>query len=137
MPLEPECVLEKRRVVITGLGAITPLGNSYPAFWEGLVTGRSGVGPTMAFDSSKLSTRISADQLSDRLGPNGEDPRMRPLPWKAMDKPIRPAQSFSPRMRMAALCSSLCATAHALSGLRKAAETASRAEDLDSPGMES
>jgi 3-oxoacyl-[acyl-carrier-protein] synthase II len=53
--------LEKRRVVITGLGAITPLGNSYPAFWEGLVTGRSGVGPTMAFDSSKLSTRISAE----------------------------------------------------------------------------
>jgi len=53
--------LEKRRVVITGLGAITPLGNSYPTFWEGLVTGRSGVGPTMAFDSSKLSTRISAE----------------------------------------------------------------------------
>jgi 3-oxoacyl-[acyl-carrier-protein] synthase II len=53
--------LEKRRVVITGLGAITPLGNSYPAFWEGLVTGRSGVGPTTAFDPSKLSTRISAE----------------------------------------------------------------------------
>ena len=53
--------MEKRRVVITGLGAITPLGNSYPTFWEGLVTGRSGVGPTMAFDSSKLSTRISAE----------------------------------------------------------------------------
>ncbi len=60
-PLEPDCVLEKRRVVITGLGAITPLGNSYPTFWEGLVTGRSGVGPTMAFDPSKLSTRISAE----------------------------------------------------------------------------
>ncbi len=53
--------MEKRRVVITGLGAITPLGNSYPAFWEGLVTGRSGVGPTTAFDASKLSTRISAE----------------------------------------------------------------------------
>jgi 3-oxoacyl-[acyl-carrier-protein] synthase II len=53
--------LEKRRVVITGLGAITPLGNSYPTFWEGLVTGRSGVGPTTAFDPSKLTTRISAE----------------------------------------------------------------------------
>ena len=53
--------MEKRRVVITGLGAITPLGNSYPAFWEGLVTGRSGVGPTTAFDPSKLTTRISAE----------------------------------------------------------------------------
>jgi 3-oxoacyl-[acyl-carrier-protein] synthase II len=53
--------LEKRRVVITGLGAITPLGNSVPVFWDGLVTGRSGVAPTMAFDTSKLSTRISAE----------------------------------------------------------------------------
>ena len=53
--------MEKRRVVITGLGAITPLGNSYPAFWEGLVTGCSGVGPTTAFDPSKLTTRISAE----------------------------------------------------------------------------
>jgi 3-oxoacyl-[acyl-carrier-protein] synthase II len=61
VPLETEGVLEKRRVVITGLGAITPLGNSVPTFWDGLVTGRSGVAPTMAFDTSKLSTRISAE----------------------------------------------------------------------------
>ena len=53
--------MEKRRVVITGLGAITPLGNSYPAFWEGLITGRSGVGPTTAFDPAKLTTRIAAE----------------------------------------------------------------------------
>jgi 3-oxoacyl-[acyl-carrier-protein] synthase II len=61
VPLEPDCALEKRRVVITGLGAITPLGNSHPAFWEGLISGRSGVGPTTAFDASKLTTRISAE----------------------------------------------------------------------------
>ena len=59
--LETEGVLEKRRVVITGLGAITPLGNSVASFWEGLVTGRSGVGPTTAFDAAKLSTRIAAE----------------------------------------------------------------------------
>jgi len=53
--------LEKRRVVVTGLGAITPLGNDYQSFWEGLVTGRSGVGPTTAFDPAKLPTRISAE----------------------------------------------------------------------------
>jgi 3-oxoacyl-[acyl-carrier-protein] synthase II len=53
--------LEKRRVVITGLGAITPLGNSVASFWEGLVAGRSGVAPTSAFDASKLSTRIAAE----------------------------------------------------------------------------
>ncbi|MBV8369428.1 MAG: beta-ketoacyl-ACP synthase II [Candidatus Eremiobacteraeota bacterium] len=53
--------MEKRRVVVTGLGAITPLGNDYQSFWEGLVTGRSGVGPTTAFDPAKLPTRISAE----------------------------------------------------------------------------
>jgi len=53
--------LEKRRVVITGLGAVTPLGNSFVEFWEGLLTGRSGVAPTAAFDASKLTTRIAAE----------------------------------------------------------------------------
>jgi 3-oxoacyl-[acyl-carrier-protein] synthase II len=61
MPLEPDCALEKRRVVITGLGAITPLGNSYTSFWEALMAGRSGVAPTTAFDASKLTTRIAAE----------------------------------------------------------------------------
>ncbi len=61
MPLEPDCALEKRRVVITGLGAVTPLGNSHAAFWEALIAGRSGVGPTTAFDAAKLTTRISAE----------------------------------------------------------------------------
>ncbi len=53
--------MEKRRVVITGLGAITPLGNSREAFWEALVAGRSGVGPVTAFDAHKLTTRIAAE----------------------------------------------------------------------------
>jgi 3-oxoacyl-[acyl-carrier-protein] synthase II len=53
--------LEKRRVVITGLGAVTPLGNSREAFWDGLIAGRSGVGPTTAFDATKLTTRIAAE----------------------------------------------------------------------------
>ncbi|HEV2739687.1 MAG TPA: beta-ketoacyl-ACP synthase II [Candidatus Elarobacter sp.] len=53
--------MEKRRVVITGLGAVTPLGNSREAFWEGLVAGRSGVGPITAFDSHKLTTQIAAE----------------------------------------------------------------------------
>ena len=43
------------------MGAVTPLGNSREAFWEGLITGRSGVGPTTAFDPAKLTTRIAAE----------------------------------------------------------------------------
>jgi 3-oxoacyl-[acyl-carrier-protein] synthase II len=53
--------LEKRRVVITGLGAVTPLGNSTEAFWDGLVAGRSGVGAITRFDATKLPTRIAAE----------------------------------------------------------------------------
>ena len=45
--------MEKRRVVITGLGAITPLGNSVAEFWSGLKAGKSGIGPITHFDASK------------------------------------------------------------------------------------
>jgi 3-oxoacyl-[acyl-carrier-protein] synthase II len=53
--------LEKRRVVITGIGAVTPLGNSREAFWEALVAGRSGVTLITRYDSSKLHTHIAAE----------------------------------------------------------------------------
>ncbi len=53
--------MEKRRVVVTGLGAVTPLGNSRPLFWDSLINGRSGVGPVTAFDAAKLTTRIAAE----------------------------------------------------------------------------
>jgi 3-oxoacyl-[acyl-carrier-protein] synthase II len=46
--------------VITGLGAVTPIGNDLETFWTSLITGRSGVGPITAFDSTKLRTHIAA-----------------------------------------------------------------------------
>ena len=49
------------RVVITGLGAITPLGLNVPQTWEGLLAGRSGVGPVTQFDASDLPCRIAAE----------------------------------------------------------------------------
>lgn len=49
------------RVAITGLGAITPIGNTAAAFWEGLVAGRSGVGPITQFDAAKFDCRIAAE----------------------------------------------------------------------------
>ncbi len=54
-------VLEKRRVVVTGLGAVTPIGNSTSAFWESLLAGRSGVAPIHAFDPVKLKAKIAAE----------------------------------------------------------------------------
>lgn len=49
------------RVVVTGMGAITPLGNDVETFWQNIVAGRSGVGPITLFDASALKTRIAAE----------------------------------------------------------------------------
>ncbi len=56
--------LSKRRVVITGLGCISPLGNSVKASWDGLLSGKSGVSEIKSFDVSKFSTRF-AGQVKD------------------------------------------------------------------------
>lgn len=50
-----------RRVVITGLGAVTPLGNTWQETWQGLVQGRSGVAEITHFDASGFPTRIAAE----------------------------------------------------------------------------
>jgi 3-oxoacyl-[acyl-carrier-protein] synthase II len=49
------------RVVITGLGAVTPLGNDVASYWAGLIAGRSGVGPISAYDTSDHAVRIAAE----------------------------------------------------------------------------
>ncbi len=51
----------RRRAVITGMGALTPLGESVDAFWEGLVAGRSGIGPMTLADASAYPTKIAAE----------------------------------------------------------------------------
>ena len=51
----------RRRAVITGMGALTPLGESVDAFWDGLVAGRSGVGPMTLADASAYPTKIAAE----------------------------------------------------------------------------
>lgn len=53
--------MELKRVVVTGLGAITPLGNSVPEFWENLVNGVSGAGPITQFDASKFKTQFACE----------------------------------------------------------------------------
>ena len=50
-----------RNVVITGLGAVTPIGNTAPAFWQALIAGRSGIAPITRFDASRLPTRIAGE----------------------------------------------------------------------------
>lgn len=51
----------KRRVVVSGLGAVTPIGSGKEDFWKALCEGRSGVGPITGFDASEFSTRFAAE----------------------------------------------------------------------------
>ena len=51
----------KRRVVVTGMGCVTPLGTTVPQLWENLLACRSGVGPTTLFDASSFPTKIAAE----------------------------------------------------------------------------
>ena len=53
--------MKPRRVVITGLGALTPIGNTLPAYWEGLLSGTSGAAPITHFDSSKFKTQFACE----------------------------------------------------------------------------
>ena len=50
--------MSKRRVVITGLGAISPVGNTVAESWSSIINGKSGIGPIERFDVSEFSTRI-------------------------------------------------------------------------------
>ena len=60
----------RRRVVVTGIGLVSPLGVGTAATWAGLVAGRSGIGPITSFDASRHSTRFA-----------GEVPGFDPLVW--------------------------------------------------------
>ena len=53
--------MELKRVVVTGLGAITPIGNTVPEFWENLVNGVSGAGPITHFDASLFKTQFACE----------------------------------------------------------------------------
>jgi len=52
--------VSRRRVVVTGLGMVTPLGNTVESTWEGILAGRSGAGPIDKFDASPFTTTFSA-----------------------------------------------------------------------------
>ena len=53
--------MNDRRVVITGLGAITPLGLTVEEYWQGLINGKSGVGPITLFDASSYPVKVAAE----------------------------------------------------------------------------
>ena len=53
--------MKERRVVVTGIGALTPIGNNLQAYWEGLTSGKSGAGPITLFDASNFKTTFACE----------------------------------------------------------------------------
>ncbi len=64
----------RRRVVVTGMGCVTPLGTTVPELWANLKEGQFGVDYTTLFDASNFPTRISAEVRNWSLADVGEDP---------------------------------------------------------------
>ncbi|MDD3479125.1 MAG: beta-ketoacyl-ACP synthase II [Paludibacteraceae bacterium] len=53
--------MELKRVVVTGLGALTPLGNTVPQLWDSVVNGKSGAGPITHFDTTNFKTKFACE----------------------------------------------------------------------------
>src|SRR4051794_37789498 len=66
----------RRRVVVTGMGCVTPLGTSVPALWANLKEGKSGVDFTTLFDASNFPTQISAEVRNWSVANDGEDAKV-------------------------------------------------------------
>src|SRR5580692_7701541 len=54
-------IMQLKRVVVTGIGALTPIGNNTKDYWNGLLDGVSGAGPITLFDASKFKTRFACE----------------------------------------------------------------------------
>lgn len=70
--------MSRRRVVITGIGSINPLGHDVETVWKALKEGKSAVGKTTVFDASQFPTKISAEVKDYDVAQFGEDPEA----WK-------------------------------------------------------
>ena len=53
--------MSKRRVVVTGLGAVTPIGNNVEDFWAGIREGKVGIGPITKFDTTDYKVKYAAE----------------------------------------------------------------------------
>jgi 3-oxoacyl-[acyl-carrier-protein] synthase II len=90
--------MNTKRVVVTGLGALTPIGNTLPEFWKNLIQGKSGAAPITNFNTSKFKTKFACElknfTLEDYL-PKSESRRYDPFTQYAIiasDEAIKDAK---------------------------------------------
>lgn len=60
--------IQLKRVVVTGLGALTPIGNTLPEYWDGLKKGKSGAAPITRFDSTQFKTKFACEVKNFDIG---------------------------------------------------------------------
>ena len=60
--------MQLKRVVVTGLGALTPIGNTLQAYWDGLKTGKSGAAPITRFDTTQFKTKFACEVKNFDVG---------------------------------------------------------------------
>ncbi|MDR3183017.1 MAG: beta-ketoacyl-[acyl-carrier-protein] synthase family protein [Planctomycetaceae bacterium] len=75
----------KRRVVITGIGLVTPMGHQIETVWQKMLNGESGVGYITLFDASSFPTKIAAEVKNFDMSVIGEDPKR----WEKQDRHTR------------------------------------------------
>ena len=60
--------MSRRRVVVTGLGVVSPVGNTVPEAWDAITNGRSGIGQITRFDTSAFSAKIAGEVKGFDIG---------------------------------------------------------------------
>ena len=60
--------MQLKRVVVTGLGALTPIGNTLPEYWDGLKNGKSGAAPITRFDATQFKTKFACEVKNFEIG---------------------------------------------------------------------
>jgi 3-oxoacyl-[acyl-carrier-protein] synthase II len=92
----------ERRVVVTGMGAITPVGNDVTAFWDGLINGRSGITRISTFDPAKVASKVAGEIKgfdADAVMPKKEvrrNDRYVHYAWAAVAEALRDAALENP-----------------------------------------
>ena len=104
--------MDSRRVVVTGLGALTPVGNTVEEFWAGLTHGRSGIGPITKFDATGR-TESGEPRFPTRIA--GEVRGFDPLAY--VDK--KEARRLDPFLQYAMACSIMAVQDAALDTVRQ------------------